>query len=89
MSTRSEPAEPSRRVSTDRGAIGIVRAAEYTNTSPSFIRNLIRRGQLPSVRLGRRVLIRLEAIDDLLSAASRSPSASQTATGDSAKGGAR
>lgn len=44
----------------------IVRLREYTGLSESGIRRLVRRGILPAVRVGRRILFRPDSIEKFL-----------------------
>lgn len=53
-------------------ALSIAAAAEAISVSPTTIRRLIRSGELRSIRLGDRVLIRPDALDALLDAAEAS-----------------
>ena len=47
-------------------ALSIRQAAEVSSLSKSSIRNLINDGTLRAGRIGRRVIIRAEALDELL-----------------------
>lgn len=55
------PASSIQPVTTD-----VIGAAEYLNLSKSTVRRMIDAGELPVVRFGRRVVIRLADLDALL-----------------------
>ena len=52
-------------------ACSIREAAELLNVSPDTVRNAVFRGELPSFRVGRRVLVPRAALDRLLQARPR------------------
>jgi len=54
-----------------RRAFGIVEVAELIGVSPAFIRLEIQRKRLPTLRVGRRVLISRDAFDQYLADAAR------------------
>jgi excisionase family DNA binding protein len=47
-------------------SVGINAAAEMTGLSPAHLRREIARGELPVVRIGRRVLIRTTALEQYI-----------------------
>lgn len=49
-------------------AVSVQRAAEMIDVSPFTIRKYVRLGKLRSVRVGRRVLVPVEALQDLIAA---------------------
>lgn len=50
----------------DRLALSVAETAAYLGVHPSFVRRLIEQGRLPSVRLGRRVLVPVEGLNEVL-----------------------
>ena len=52
-------------------AVSIKTAAKLLSVSPATIRACILRGELPTCRVGRRVLIPMHAIDTLVKGAKR------------------
>jgi excisionase family DNA binding protein len=58
-------------VTLERLAFGIQESAQLTGLGKSKIRNLIRDGALPAVRVGDRVLIRKESLEKLLQEGAR------------------
>lgn len=53
----------------ERKAISVREAAESLSISKSQVHNLIRDGRLRAGRIGRRVIIKAEALDELLDSA--------------------
>lgn len=51
--------------------LDVVAGAQYLKVGQSTLRRWISQGQIPVVRLGRRVLIRQEALDELIQRAER------------------
>ena len=49
-----------------RGALSVDETAAYLGVHASFVRRLIDQGRLPSVRLGRRVLVPVEGLQEVL-----------------------
>jgi excisionase family DNA binding protein len=49
-------------IQTDALAVGVAEAARLLNVSGRFIFILIKRGEIPSLRIGTRRLIRVEAL---------------------------
>ena len=56
-----------------RLTVGVPEAARLLGISRSLAYELVARGELPCVRLGRRVVIPIRAIDDLLASARERP----------------
>ena len=56
---------------TDRLTLTVEEAAQLLGISRALGYELVARGQLPSVRLGRRIVVPRRALDALLDAASR------------------
>lgn len=52
--------------------ITVERAGQLLGISRGLAYDLVRRGEIPSVRLGRRVVVPSAAIDDILNSASKS-----------------
>lgn len=52
---------------TERVALSVAEAAEATGLSRRTVERLIRSGELSSIRIGRRRLVTLDALTDLLS----------------------
>ncbi len=52
--------------------ITVERAGQLLGISRGLAYDLVRRGEIPSVRLGRRVVVPAAAIDDILNSASKS-----------------
>jgi len=55
---------------TQRMAWGLGEVAEYTGLSLAFLRNEVRSGRLPSLKFGRRLLVRDEDLQKYLAAGS-------------------
>lgn len=52
--------------------ITVERAGQLLGISRGLAYDLVRRGEIPSIRLGRRVVVPVTAIDDILNGASKS-----------------
>lgn len=71
--TRTERPAPSRAAGRRRRAtMTVTEAAEVLGVSRSTAYELVRSGDLPALRLGRRIVVPEHAIDDLLDSARRS-----------------
>ena len=63
----SPPALPAD-ASVHSGQLDVERAADFLGLSPTALRRLERAGEIPSVRIGRRVLFRRESLAAFLEA---------------------
>ena len=50
----------------DRLTLSVAEVAERLGVHPSFVRRLIQDGRIPSVRLGRRVLVPVRGLEEVL-----------------------
>ena len=50
----------------ERLALSVDEVAERLGVHPSFVRRLIEQGRIPAVRLGRRVLVPVEGLQEVL-----------------------
>lgn len=52
-------------IKSDTLSVSVTEAARLLGVSPYSVRNYIRRGELPAIRLGRRVLLSLSRLREL------------------------
>ena len=50
----------------DKIALTVYEASEYTGIGRTNLRQLIAWGKIPSIRIGRKILIRREVLDELI-----------------------